>query len=186
MKKFLCIVLAMLMLLSLAACGKDKPKDNGDGGKQEVKGEIFDAGNVQALAPKGWKAFPANDVFAEDENATDPDVITICKGAKSSFDMLTNPLVRIDYYGPDTELWGGLEGLKEWYTDVKDLESFQCGKYTWEGFTTTDYGLMAILVAVDGETEIQVSVYLETDGGKISLEDEDVQAILASIQPSGK
>ena len=188
MKKLLCIILAMLMLLSLAACGKDKAGsgDKGDGGKQEIKGEYFDAGNVKALAPKGWKAFPANDIFAEDENATDPDVITICKGAKDSFDMLIKPLVRIDYYGPDTELWGGLEGLKEWYTDVQDLEPIVCDNYTWNGFTTTDYGLMAILVAVDGDTEIQASVYLETDGGNISLEDADVLAILNSIKPSEK
>ncbi len=35
MKKLLCIILAMLMLLSLAACGKDKAGsgDKGDGGK---------------------------------------------------------------------------------------------------------------------------------------------------------
>jgi len=196
MKKILALLLAAVVCAALlAGCGgssnpqsTDKP-DTGtttaaakpDEAAPAVSGEFFDAGNVQALVPEGWKAFPQSDVFSDEEGATDPDVISICKGGETDFDLLTKPFVRIDYYGPDTEMGGG---LKEWYSNTEDLEPVRCGKYTWEGFTTTDYGLMAVLVAQDGKHQYQASVYLETDDGTISLDDEDVLAILASVAPS--
>ena len=198
MKKLIALLLAASMCAAmLAGCnGNKKPEETRkpDSGQPDttvttqpntatpdVPGEIFDAGNVQALVPEGWKAFPQKDVFSDEEDATDPDVICICKGAETELDLMSKPFVRIDYYGPNTEMGGD---LKDWYSNVKDLEPIQCGPYTWEGFTTTDYGLMAVLVAEDGKHQYQASVYLETDDGSISLEDEDVLAILASVAPS--
>lgn len=109
-------------------------------------------------------------------------MINICKGGQSEDDLLSKPFVRIDYYGPGEEMSGG---LKDWYSQTEDLAPLQCGPYTWEGFTTTDYDLMAVLCAEDGEHQYQASIYLEVDGQSISLEDEDVQAILASVAPAG-
>ena len=196
MKKVLALLLTAAMCAAMVTgCGGDKPKetpkpDSGNSGVSTpaapdadiptVPGELFDAGNVQALVPEGWMAFPQKDILS-DNGAMDPDVISICKGAETELDLMSKPFVRIDYYGPDTEMGGG---LKDWYSDVEDLEPIRCGPYTWEGFTTTDYGLMAVLVAEDGKHQYQASVYLETDGGSISLEDEDVLAILASVAPS--
>lgn len=37
------------------------------------------------------------------------------------------PFVRIDCYGPDTEMGGG---LKDWYSNTEDLEPVQAGLYT--------------------------------------------------------
>jgi len=133
-----------------------------------------------ALAPEGWTGLPQKDIIADD-GGMDPDVLNICKGGETVDDLLSKPFVRIDYYGPGTEMRGG---LKDWYSDTEDLAPIQCGPYTWEGFTTTDYGLMAVLTTQDGEHQYQASIYLETDEGSISLEDEDVQAILASVAPS--
>lgn len=185
MKKFLAILLTLCLCTAvLAGCGGksgDKGTPSGNEGGTTVAGETYDAGNVQVLVPKGWMAIPQVDVFAEEEGATDPDVISVCKDAKSDFDLLSKPFVRIDYYGPDTEMMGGLE---DWYEDVQELDPIVCGPYTWTGFTTTDYGLMAILIAEDGAHQYQASIYLETEGGTISLEDEDVLAILASVKPS--
>lgn len=185
MKKFLAILLTLSLCAAvLAGCGGksgDKGTPSGNDGVPAVAGEMYDTGNIQVLVPEGWMAIPQIDVFAEEEDATDPNAISICKDAESDFDLLVKPFVRIDYYGPDTEMMGGLE---EWYDDVQELDPIKCGAYTWEGFTTTDYGLMAILVTEDGAHQYQASVYLETTDGTISLEDEDVLAILASVKPS--
>jgi len=189
MKKIIAILLAVAMFsLMLVGCSSDsKDNENSDTNqntsttaKPDVKGEMFDAGNVRVLVPEGWKAFPQKDAFSDD-GAMDPDVIYISKGAKSDLDMMSHPAIRIDYYGVDREMMGG---LKDWYSDTEDLKPMQCGPYKWEGFTTTDYDLMAILVAVDGVHEYQATVYLEVDGQSIDLNDKDVQAILATVEPS--
>ncbi|MBQ2697405.1 MAG: hypothetical protein IJF59_01915, partial [Clostridia bacterium] len=195
MKRYLTLFLALILcVLPLCSCssggGEGESDESGSQNAQsgspqgeapQVPGEMFDAGRVKALVPEGWKGFPQKDPFSDQEGATDPDVINICKGATSDLDLLSKPFVRIDYYGPDTQMGGG---LKDWYSNTEDLAPLQCGGYTWEGFTTTDYGLMAVLVTEDGDHQYQASVYLETDDGKISLADADVQAILASVAPS--
>lgn len=185
MKRIITLLLVLLLSLALfTACGESEapaPENQGAAPAPEVPGEIFSTGAVQALVPEGWMAFSQSDVFSDDPNALDPNVILICKDAESDVDLMSNPLVRIDYYGPDTEMGGG---LKDWYSDPVDLSPMQLGKYNWEGFTTEEYGLMAILYTEDGDYQYQATVYLETDGGTISLEDEDVQAILASVAPA--
>ena len=72
-KSFL-LILALAMLLALTACGGGTPED-----PSEVKGETFDAGNISALAPKGWKAFPVSDLFDEYEGDNNPNSMQICK-----------------------------------------------------------------------------------------------------------
>ena len=143
MKKVLALLLAAAMCAAaLTGCGGgDKPKETEkpDNGKSdttastkpdtkipEIPGEVFDAGNVQALVPEGWKAFPQKDMIADDDTM-DPDVISICKGAETELDLMFKPFVRIDYYGPDTEMGGGLKG---WYSNTEDLEPVQAGLYT--------------------------------------------------------
>lgn len=190
MKKIFALVLALILCTGmLAGCGGgDKPSassskpDSPAPDVPDVPGKIYSTGTVQALVPQGWAAFPQKDVLSDEPGAIDADVINICKGGQSEDDLLSKPFVRIDYYGPGEEMSGG---LKDWYSQTEDLAPLQCGPYTWEGFTTTDYDLMAVLCAEDGEHQYQASVYLEVDGQSISLEDEDVQAILASVAPAG-
>lgn len=130
MKKVLALLLAAAMCAAaLTGCGGgDKPKETEkpDTKIPEVPGEVFDAGNVQALVPEGWKAFPQKDIIADD-GTMDPDVISICKGAETELDLMFKPFVRIDYYGSDTEMGGG---LKDWYSSTEDLEPVQAGLYT--------------------------------------------------------
>lgn len=184
MKRFLSLLSVFVLCLGLlAGCQSDK-KDSKSGKKAEkepaVKGELYDAGNVTVLIPEGWKAFAVYDVFTDGD---DPDAVSIIKGGKEEYDSFTKPYIRIDYYGPDTEMMGGLE---DWYQQTTSLEPMKLGSHTWQGFTTTDYGgLMAVLWCDEGAHQYQASVQLEVDSGeKISLKDEDVQAILESVAPS--
>lgn len=75
--------------------------------------------------------------------------------------------------------------MKELYEETADLEPITIGNYTWNGFTGESIGTpIAILwTGEEGAGQIQLTICLE-NGDKISLEDADVQAIIASITPS--
>ena len=179
MRRILAITLCVLMVFSLVACQKeDKPKKSK---KDTIQGEYYDAGNVKAFVPEGWKAFPVTDAF--DVDKTNPDAMLICKGGETDLDIFTKPYLRIDFYGEGTQMMGGLE---EFYDETQPMEPLTLGAHLWQGFTTTDYGgVMAILWSDEDPLQFQVSIQLELeDGQKISLQDKDVQKILESIAAS--
>ena len=78
-----------------------------------------------------------------------------------------------------------MEPMKELYEDAADLEPVTIGDYTWNGFTGTslDTPIAVLWTGEQGSGQILVTLCLE-NGDKISLEDADVQAIIASIQIS--
>ena len=106
-------IIAFLLVFALcfSGCGSDEPSAEPEQSKPEspssaeIEGEFFSAENVKAVVPEGWMAFTIADVFSDVEGAKDPDVIQICKGAESDFDLFTNPYVQINYYGPDVEFF---------------------------------------------------------------------------------
>ena len=104
MKKLIAILLAALMLLSLAACG-DKPAENTtdtetaaeSGETAAVTGETFDAGDITVTVPSGWTAIPQHDVFSDDPKAMLTDVVNVCKGGKTADDLFSKPYIRFDF-----------------------------------------------------------------------------------------
>ena len=204
MKKLLCILLSLLLVLSIAACGgtstgggdddDDSPKtsktdkddkdskDGNDSESGEVTGEYYDTGNFKALVPEGWKAFPQHDVFSDDPNEMNPNRLTISKGGEDDWDLFTKPNVQISYGGASTTLMATDES---WYEDVEALDTVVSGDHTWTGFKGTSLGYKYIFLYEDtGKIQYQISIMYETDNGSISLEDADVKAILASIEPT--
>jgi predicted small lipoprotein YifL len=188
MKKVFVLMLALMICLAfLAGCGSKEPAatdsqdTNAQAAQTEISGDVFDAGEVSALVPAGWKAFAVSNIFSEEENATDPTAMQICKDAKEEWDLFSKPYLQINYYGADTSM----EIYKDWYDDTEDLEPIKLDNYTWNGFTgkSMDYPV-AVLWAEDGDDQFQVTIMLEMDDGKISVDDADVKAILASIKPS--
>jgi predicted small lipoprotein YifL len=198
MKKIIAMLLALSMMTAFTACGDDKEKDStdtqnstaenadadsGDGAEAD-SGELFDAGNVNVMVPAGWKAFPVSDIFSEEENATDPDGIQVAKGAESEWDLLSKPYLDIDFYDADTS--GLLTPDKEWYDNAADISPLTTGDLTWEGFSAVSFEMpMTIIWTTDSEgNQYQVTIWTEMTDGNISLDDADVQAILASLSPS--
>lgn len=194
MKKLLCILLAAVMLLSLAACAKSgvieddpatKPGSStsvepGAPETPTVDGTYYDTGSFKALVPAGWKEFPASDVFSDEPDALDATALNICKGGVNDYDLFTKPYIYIKYGGPNTLL---MQPDKDWYDDVQDIDPLTTGSHTWNGFSGESFGSKLYLLYEDlGEVQLQVTVYYETGEGKLSLRDEDVQAILASIE----
>lgn len=187
MKRIIAMLMAMVLCMSmLAACGgseKDAASNDGEAAQEEVKGEVFDAGNVSALVPEGWAAFPVSDMWSDEEGAMDPNQMSICKDAESEWDLFSKPYVSIIYYGADTDLY---EPDSTWYDEAKDIEDIKLSNLTWKGFTAVSLDMpMAILWADDGAgNEYQATIYLKTSEAEISLDDADVLAILESVKPS--
>lgn len=191
MKKLLALLLALIMVLSFAACGEDGGNDTQPGGNnggetegtKEITGETYNAGNFTALVPDGWMAFPVSDMWSDDPDATDPNGLQICKGGETEWDLFTKPYVDIDYYGPETSM---SKPSSEWYDNATDLEPITAGSLTWTGFTATSLEMpLAILWAEDGDHQYQVTLWLElTEGNAIAPTDADVVAILASLKPA--
>lgn len=179
MKKNVVFMLAAVLLIAiLAGCsGAPGATDSGD-----VAGETFDGGNISALVPDGWMGFHGADYFEEYEEGYDPNVIQIAKGAEGEGDLFFSPYVMINYYAPDNPM---MEPMKELYEDTADLEPAAIGDYTWNGFTgkSLDTPIAILWTGEQGSGQILVTICLE-NGDKISLDDADVQAIIASIQIS--
>lgn len=181
MKKILALMLVIIMSLTLfAGCGgnDDKGNNNGDDGK--INGETYNAGNVSAFVPEGWKAFPVPDVFAEEPNTMDPNALRICKGGETDLDIFSKPYVQINYYGEDKNL---ATPSKDFYDNGVDITPITCGELTWNGFTAESSGTsIAILWAEKGNIQYQLSFTLGASSGTITLEDADVKAIIESIK----
>ena len=183
-------IIAFLFVFALcfSGCGSDEPSAVPEQSKPEspssaeIECEFFSAENVKAVVPEGWMAFTIADVFSDVEGAKDPDVIQICKGAESDFDLFTNPYVQINYYGPDVEFFAP---GKDWYTDTEDIKPFKAGNHEWEGFTGySDEYLFAILWCIEGDIEYQATMWLNGENISINYNDDDVLAILASVAPA--
>ncbi len=180
MKKLFTLIMALLIALSFAACG-----NSGNGGQPaaepaEVKGETYDAGNVSALVPEGWKAFGIADIWAEEEGALDPNSVQIAKGATEDYELYSKPSVLINYYDAETDM---MVIDKELYDEGKDLEPQEIGGRTWNGFTakSLDTPMTVLWTGEAGSDQFQVTVWTDMGDGTITLEDADVQAIIASV-----
>lgn len=176
LKKVVALLLAFVLCTAmLTACGgkkEDAPKT-----PEEVKGTTFDAGEFSVLVPDGWLAFPVSDMFDDYEGEYDPTAVQICKGAESEFDLFTHPYLQINYYPDNT-----MTVSKDWYDNVEDIEPMELGSYTWNGFTCTSLDYKTAVLYTEGDVQIQITCTLENGDYKFSIDDVDVQALLASIE----
>lgn len=172
MKKLLALLLALMMVFALSACGDSDASAT----PEEVTGETYNAGNFSVLVPDGWTAYPVMDVWSDDANATDPDKVNIGKGTSSEFDLYSKPYMQIVHYDPDTTVLSA----KEFYDNVVDIAPFTAGGLSWEGFSGESLGsAITVLSATNADGhQFQVNMYTQ---GKISQSDADVLAILGSI-----
>ena len=147
----------------------------------EVTGEVVDTGEFSMLVPDGWKSFPVKDVFSDD-GAINPFTLKVFKGAETEWDMMSTPGVDVTYYDEDKTMMTPSSSI---YDNPKDLDPFTTGDWTWEGFSAESFGrALTVIWTEDGDHQFAVTLWTVTDNGTITLEDADVIAILASIQPS--
>lgn len=207
-KKAFCILLSFMLMLSITACaGDDKAKETekNDNGKPdasmstkpdvtapEVSGEIYDTGELRALVPDGWAAFPIPDVFADEPDAVKTSCFHIIKDGVSERELHAKPYICLGCYEPDAQITDPDPALCK---SIEDVGPLDLGVHSWSGYVCEDcfggygkpvIGKMAVLYAEDGSTLYEAVIRLEFNGQKekISLEDRDVQAILSSVQSS--
>ena len=171
MKKTLSLVLLAAMLFTcvfaFTACG-----DSGNGGGGKVSAVPYDVGNFTVDVPDGWTAFP------EEGN---PDTITLSKGGQSAIDLMSAPSIKIDFYSDYRELMSA--PLSSFYENVEEFEAKKIGDtYTWEGFKATSGNYpLAMFWTLNDDVDVQIAIWTEMGGKTISVDDADVQAIIASI-----
>ena len=198
MKKLTYILLSLTMLASLAACGSKSntptadtqpaaassaeatsPEKTNDAAPSTT-GEFYDTGNFKVLVPGGWKAFPQHDVFNDDPEVMNPNILQIGKGATSDMDLYSKPAITINYAGRSTSMMAPSRGF---YENVLDMDDVTTGNHTWSAFSCESMGQKLYMLFEDqGKIQFQAAVTYETSGGSVSLDDADVQAILASIE----
>ena len=153
---------------------------------------FYDTGKLRALVPEGWAAFPVPDVFADEPGKMKTSCFYIIKGGTSDSDVHSKPYVMLEYYGSDIPVTEPDEVL---FANVEEVSSMQIGERIWNGYVGEDLsggygnaviGRMASLWTVENGVYLTATIRLEFDGqkDKISLEDKELQAILASVELS--
>lgn len=205
MKKKYLIILAVLCaaLFVLTACGNTggsenaggsgnagnsettKGADGGNSGTESVA-EVYDVGAFTVAIPSGWKAFPADDYMAgQDENGNyppDPKQIIISK-AKDQYNALLGPTVQIFCTEPDEYIGD----LRNWYTDVEDIEGVMIGGVACDAFSGNSMGMGDIrqeILYVTDDAKYEIIILTSVDGKDtgISWEDADVKMIMESLK----
>lgn len=161
----------------------------GDSLSQEkpVTGEMYDTGQFQILVPEPWKAIPIQDPFAAGRPVM-TDCVFLRKGGESDWKVTEKPYIRIDCYGAGE--WENQPPDESLYRNVEQLPPMELGGLLWEGYTADNYqgkakiGSQAVLWTEDGIYTYQALVWFKSGGDSISLDDGDVQAILAGVSAS--
>lgn len=186
MKKALLFLTAVLLLFPLVSCetgSPKKPKDTEEDSSAAavITGTTYDTGNFSVLVPDGWKEFPQNDLFSdEDPKPLNPNVIRIGKNCSTDYDLYSKPSIQINYAGPSTTL---MQPDKSFYDRVRDLPDVATGKHKWTAFSGESMGTpLALLFESRGGIQFQATVWTGSGNETINLEDEDVKALLASVK----
>lgn len=133
-----------------------------------VSGETYDAGSFTVLVPAGWVAFQESD-----------NSVRIIKDGTSIDDSWSKNSILMEWH-PNAS--GSIDTSN--YSDPKDINGLTLGDYTYNGTIGTipgDWGAGMLMAEHDGGYFL-ANMYLRVGSLEISLDDADVQAILASIK----
>ena len=119
-------------------------------------------------------------MWNEKANTKDTDKLKFNKFAQTEDDQYVTPGMEIRYHGANSTFF---RPDKDRFDNPEVLAPMKIGGRTWEGIAGLSSGnKQALIWAEDGDDEFLIAILLEYGGKKISLQDADVQAIIASIQ----
>lgn len=172
MKKFFAILLALIMVLSLVACGGDDTSDDKtpettteSTASDEVTGTTESFGDfVSVLIPEGY-TFERGDVFNEDN----PHYVSVEKSDWTYFNLCN--------FTTEDEMKSDYDYVKKTYTYEQVDVSANYGGIDWVGFQYGDGfgGHCFELYAIIGNN------YLRVDSAGLAFDDPIAVAVLGSI-----
>jgi len=174
MKNTITLVLAIIVLM-FVGCG-------GSGGGSKASGEKYSTGAFSVQVPKGWEVTP----FYRNGQVS-PNTLSVHKGTKEEYKLMSVPFLQIQF---STESgFSGEKNAKLSFQELKEMQPIALGKHTWNGVTGisvrsggNNLPVIYIWTEVNG-ANIAITVWREMGDKKISLEDADVKALIASITP---
>lgn len=178
MSVFIIITLVSLLGCMLLAFGESDPES-----ESELCGDAdLNVGEFSVTVPQGWLAIPVMNMFGDNPNAPKTDTVKLCKGAVSPFDLFSKPNMEIIFY----DKVQGVMPPKSVYREVSELVPFVTGEHVWAGFRASAFAgkKLTLLWEDTGVFQYQVNIWTDGDDSSISLTDEDVIKILASIVPN--
>lgn len=145
-----------------------------------VKGKMVDPGNISVLCPDGWKSFSIPDYISSVENAKNPNGLELRKGTEGEGYQYLMPGLELQYYEHGL---GGDEPTNNYEGKSESWGPIELGGRTWQGFIGLDAGKAFIWAKGASEYSLVTMRFeLEAEGVEISLDDADVQAIIASLK----
>lgn len=140
-----------------------------------MSGEFFDNGIFRVFIPTGWLSFYGID----SDGKTSPKKLHIYKNAETELDIFTKAGITVCFYGKN-EIY---LSPKAFYDDACDMEPFKIGNNLWNGFTCTSFNYPYIMLdSSQNDMTFQVMILIRNGQHEISLYDEDVQAVLGSLE----
>ena len=171
------ISLFCAMALMFSACG-------GGSGGGSGKGAPHSTGAFSVSVPKGWEVMPFYHMGTED---VDQKTVAVHKGSAMEFRSMFVPGMQIQIHSGSGF---SAERNVSFYQDVKEMQPVKLGNYTWKGYTALASGLSGVTydrpfvymwTEAGNDKNFVVAIWTEATGGKISLDDADVKAIISSI-----
>lgn len=149
---------------------------------ERAAGKYFEVGKIRVFVPEGWQAFTDSD---RSEYSHSLDIV---KNGGAESEYYSKPRILAAFYEKRKLLHFGIDFAA---AEPKALKPFELGGIVWSGFTYrlivphSSMTSMTFMTAQTSRWKIHISAFTEDGGEKISLEDDDVRAILKSIGENG-
>lgn len=98
-------------------------------GVTDMESQIYKNGVISVCVPSGWKLFGGIDSGGKET----PAKVHIYKNIELKTDVFRKVGITICYYGEDVMYLPA----RDFYDNVKDIESFEMGRYVWYGYMKT-------------------------------------------------
>ena len=183
MKRITALITAAVMMVSLSACGnKTEEVQLTPEQLYGMSGVLVDNGVFNAFCPEGWTDEPQYTLEQQTEASLMTDVLQFVKEdseEEASESDTDAPFIVIQYVPVKEDL---IAPDSSYYNEVERVAAFTTGGYNWSGYYAYVEGhKFAYLTTSTDEAQYAVTVWLQNDGSGVTLEDDDVKAILSSI-----
>lgn len=179
MKRRIAWILAAALLLTLTACGKkaDDPQNGSEptGGLLEIG--LYSSGTFTASVPEGWYAMAVYDMYGNPISSR----LRLVKGDGDEMEYGDFPHIEVSYFSPD--FYPEHDEPND-YEDVIMMDALTFGDKTFTGFSGMKNRQKMIHLWCEAEkTQFTVTILVNGVEDSVTLEDADVQAILADLKP---